>query len=63
MSPEVGLLGAMFHHALHFVTHLRQAHTWPVLSGHSGLYASQIMAYHKASTLRSAREPKQSRKG
>ena len=23
-----GLLGAAFHHALHFVTHLRQQHTW-----------------------------------
>ena len=23
-----GLLGAFFHHSLHFVTHLRQANTW-----------------------------------
>ena len=23
-----GLLGAAFHHALHFVTHLRESHTW-----------------------------------
>lgn len=28
-----------------------------VLSGHSGLYASQIIEYHKASTIQSAREP------
>ncbi len=28
-----------------------------VLSGHSGLYASQILQFHKASTLQSAREP------
>ena len=26
-----GLLGAVFHHALHFVTHLRLEHTWLVL--------------------------------
>ena len=26
-----GALGAVFHHALHFVTHLRQAHNWLVL--------------------------------
>ena len=26
-----GLLGAAFHHALHFVTHLRQVHTWLIL--------------------------------
>ena len=31
-----------------------------VLSGHSGLYASQIIRYHKASTLQSAREPEKS---
>ena len=28
MGAWGGLLGAAFHHALHFVTHLRQAHTW-----------------------------------
>jgi len=28
-----------------------------VLSGHSGLYASQILQFHKASTIQSAREP------
>ncbi len=28
-----------------------------VLSGHSGLYASQILRFHKASTTQSAREP------
>ena len=28
-----------------------------VLSGHSGLYASQIIQFHKASTVQSAREP------
>ena len=26
-----GTLGAVFHHALHFVTHLRLEHTWLVL--------------------------------
>ena len=30
-----------------------------VLSGHSGLYASQIIQFHKASTLLAAREPEQ----
>ena len=28
MGAWGGLLGAAFHHALHFVTHLRQTHTW-----------------------------------
>ena len=31
MGTSGGLLGAVFHHALHFVTHLRQEHTWLVL--------------------------------
>ena len=31
MGTIGGLLGAVFHHALHFVTHLRQEHTWLVL--------------------------------
>ena len=31
MGTVGGLLGAVFHHALHFVTHLRQEHTWLVL--------------------------------
>ena len=31
MGTIGGLLGAVFHHALHFVTHLRLEHTWLVL--------------------------------
>ena len=31
MGAVGGLLGAAFHHALHFVTHLRAEHTWLVL--------------------------------
>ena len=30
MGVPGGLLGAAFHHALHFVTHLRQENTWLV---------------------------------
>ena len=28
MGVIAGLLGALFHHALHFVTHLRSEHMW-----------------------------------
>ena len=28
MGTVGGLLGSIFHHALHFVTHLRSEHTW-----------------------------------
>ena len=53
-----GLLGAAFHHALHFVTHLRESHNWLIfllpagglLSGQGGLHSSQMQIFQKTST-------------
>ena len=57
MGAWGGLLGAAFHHALHFVTHLRQVHTWIIfLLPAGGLLSVGIYTLFKQRSNRGTNE-------